>query len=101
VLRILVVDDMQTSFEVIKMLVERDPEIQVIGHAKDGLEAVKMARQLRPDFITMDVRMPKLDGIGAIREIMSTVPTPIVVVSSAADGSDPTLSFTALSEGAL
>jgi two-component system chemotaxis response regulator CheB len=56
--------------------------VTVVGSAADGVEAVKLALELRPDVITMDVEMPRMDGVTAVGEIMQTVPTPIVMVST-------------------
>jgi two-component system chemotaxis response regulator CheB len=69
--------------------------------AKDGVEAVEMAKSLRPDLITMDIWMPKLDGFEATKQIMAEVPTPIVIVSAVVDRSGVEVSMQALRVGAL
>ncbi len=66
----------------IERLLTAHPGVQVVGQAADGLEAVRKALELRPDVITMDVEMPRMDGVSAVAEIMKTVPTPIVMVST-------------------
>jgi two-component system chemotaxis response regulator CheB len=66
----------------IERLLTAHPGVQVVGQATDGLDAVKKALELRPDVITMDVEMPRMDGVSAVREIMQAVPTPIVMVST-------------------
>jgi two-component system chemotaxis response regulator CheB len=66
----------------VERLLTATPGIEVIGTAGDGLEGVKRALELRPDVITMDVEMPRMDGVSAVSEIMRAVPTPIVMVST-------------------
>ena len=62
-----------------------DPEIQVVGEASDGVEAVELTQKLRPDLVTMDIHMPRLDGLAATKEIMITAPTPIVIVTGSTE----------------
>jgi chemotaxis response regulator CheB len=81
VIRVLVVDDSAVLRQGTRFILESDPELKVIGEAKNGEEAVALARRLRPDVITMDIRMPKMDGLEAIRHIMAENPVPIVIVS--------------------
>jgi len=78
----------------------KDPEIEVIGVATDGADGVAKAAQLRPDVITMDVEMPVLDGISAVRKIMATTPTRIIMVSTLTC-SGAAASFEALEAGAI
>jgi two-component system chemotaxis response regulator CheB len=81
-LRVLIVDDSAFMRKVLETILLSDAHVQVVGHAKDGREAVRMAEALKPDVITMDINMPVMDGLQATAEIMSTNPRPIVVVSS-------------------
>jgi two-component system, chemotaxis family, protein-glutamate methylesterase/glutaminase len=81
-IRILVVDDSATARALLVEILHGDPHIQVVGEARDGLEGVELTRQLRPDLVTMDVRMPRLDGFAATKEIMIAAPTPIVIVTA-------------------
>ena len=80
--RVLVVDDSAFMRKVLETIFNADDQLQVVGHAKDGREAVAMAESLKPDVITMDINMPHVDGLQATAEIMTTNPRPIVVVSS-------------------
>jgi two-component system, chemotaxis family, protein-glutamate methylesterase/glutaminase len=80
--RVLVVDDSAFMRKVLETIFNADEQMQVVGHAKDGREAVSLAESLKPDVITMDINMPHVDGLQATAEIMTTNPRPIVVVSS-------------------
>ena len=80
--RVLVVDDSAFMRKVLETIFNADQQLQVVGHAKDGREAVALAESLKPDVITMDINMPHVDGLQATAQIMTTNPRPIVVVSS-------------------
>jgi two-component system chemotaxis response regulator CheB len=80
-------------------MLSRSPFIEVVGAARDGLEALEMVEKLSPDVITCDLIMPVLDGVGFVREQMSRRPVPIVIVSIANEGSE--LALTALDAGAV
>jgi len=81
-LRVLVLDDSTFMRKVLENIYNGDGQIQVVGSAKDGREAVSMAESLKPDVISMDINMPHVDGLQATAEIMTTNPRPIVIVSS-------------------
>jgi len=100
-IRILVAEDSVTVREMLAAILQSDPEIRIAGVAKDGLEAVEMAKALRPDLITMDIWMPKLDGFEATKRIMAETPTPIVIVSAVVDRNGVEVSMQALRVGAL
>lgn len=73
-------------------MLTRDPEIQIAGMARDGEEAVELTRKLKPDVVTLDVEMPKRDGLSALRAIMAECPTPVIMVSSITqEGAEATL----------
>jgi two-component system chemotaxis response regulator CheB len=98
--RVLVVDDSAFMRKVLENIFNADAQLQVVGHAKDGREAIALAESLKPDVITMDINMPHMDGLQATAHIMTTNPRPIVVVSSESkDGAASTLK--ALELGAI
>lgn len=80
--RVLVVDDSAFMRKILTDLLQSDPSLTVVGTARDGMDGVEKALSLKPDVITLDIEMPKLDGYGALREIMNKRPTPVVMVSS-------------------
>ncbi|MBZ4680162.1 MAG: chemotaxis response regulator protein-glutamate methylesterase [Shewanella sp.] len=99
-IKVLVVDDSSFFRRRVSEIVNQDPELEVIGMANNGAEAVKLAAELKPQVITMDIEMPIMDGITAVRQIMATHPTPILMFSSLThDGAKATLD--ALDAGAL
>jgi two-component system chemotaxis response regulator CheB len=80
--RVLVVEDSTFMRRVLETIFNSDDQLQVVGHATDGREAIALAESLKPDVITMDLNMPHMDGLQATAHIMTTNPRPIVVVSS-------------------
>src|SRR5947209_2558946 len=99
-IRVLITDDSAFMRKVLQSILTADPNMEVVGEARDGREAVSLAEQLRPDVITMDINMPHVDGLQATEMIMSSNPRPIVIVSSESrDGADITLK--ALELGAI
>lgn len=99
-IRVLIVDDSPLLRACIKMMLEHDRRLEVVGEATNGAEAVAMVAELKPDVITMDIEMPVMDGISATRRIMQRHPTPILMFSSlTTEGAEATLS--ALEAGAL
>jgi two-component system, chemotaxis family, protein-glutamate methylesterase/glutaminase len=91
-IRVLVVDDSVFMCKVLEKIINEDPQIEVVGLARDGRDAVAFAESLRPDVITMDINMPHIDGLQATEFIMSEDPRPIVIVSSESrEGASKTL----------
>mgnify|MGYP000859433668 CR=1 FL=1 len=81
-IRVLVVDDSAFMRKIIMNILQNDPEIEVIGIAKDGIDALEQVEKLSPDVITLDVEMPKMDGLEFLKQQMSKKPLPVVMVSS-------------------
>jgi two-component system, chemotaxis family, protein-glutamate methylesterase/glutaminase len=100
-IKVLVVEDSAVVRELLSHILSSDPEIQVVATAADGDEAIEAVERTRPDAITMDIHMPRMDGFDATRRIMETRPTPIVIVSGAADIAEQTMAFRAMQAGAL
>ncbi|GGI67424.1 protein-glutamate methylesterase/protein-glutamine glutaminase [Shewanella gelidii] len=99
-IKVLIVDDSSFFRRRVSEIVKQDPELEVIGTASNGAEAVQMAQKLSPQVITMDIEMPVMDGITAVKKIMESTPTPILMFSSLThDGAKATLD--ALEAGAL
>src|SRR3990167_1744190 len=80
--KVLVVDDSGFFRRCVSEILSADPNIQVIGTATNGREAIEQAQALKPDVITMDYEMPMMDGITAVRNIMQRCPTPVLMFSS-------------------
>lgn len=80
-IRVLIVDDSLFFRKTLERGLLADPRIQVVGMAGDALEAMDKIRELHPDVVTLDVEMPKLNGIDFLRQLMPTHPVPVIVVS--------------------
>lgn len=98
-IRVLVVDDSAFMRRAISDMLAEAPDIEVVGKATDGVKGVEMARELDPDVITMDIEMPNMDGLTALRAVMRECPTHVIMISSlTTKGSDAAIK--ALSYGA-
>lgn len=99
-IRVLVVDDSGFFRRRVTEMLDSDPRLEVVGTAANGVEAVEQVAELRPDVVTMDIEMPIMDGITAVRRIMASRRTPILMFSSlTTDGAQATLD--ALDAGAV
>ncbi|MBS2021424.1 MAG: response regulator [Deltaproteobacteria bacterium] len=99
-IRVLIADDSQTARAALAaMLTEHG--VQVVGEAADGHEAVALCKALRPDVVTMDVRMPGLDGLQATEAIMADAPARVLLVCGVTEAEQLDLSFRAVAAGAL
>src|SRR5215468_4292062 len=91
-IRMLIMDDSTFMRKVLENIYSSDEQLQVVGSAKDGREAVSLTESLKPDVISIDINMPHVDGLQATAEIMTTNPKPIVIVSSESrEGASSTL----------
>jgi len=100
-IRILVVEDSKTVQKALVAVLSADPQLQVVGTADSGEAALSAASSLRPDLITMDINLPGMDGFQATRAIMSSCPTPIVIVTGKLDPKDSATLFRVMEAGAL
>lgn len=99
-IRVLVVDDSAFMRGVLGRILETSPQIEVVGQAADGAEALELVSRLNPDVITLDIEMPVLDGFSVLQAIMSRFPKPVIVLSGiTTDGTETTVR--ALAEGAV
>ena len=80
--KILVVDDSAFMRKALTIMIESDPSLEVIGSARDGNEAIEKVESLNPDIVTLDVEMPRMDGLEALKSIMESNPVPVLMVSS-------------------
>lgn len=81
-IRVLVVDDSLVMRKLLTDIIETAPDMEVIGTARNGVEAVEDTRRLDPDVITMDIEMPKMDGLAALQRIMEEKPLPVIMLSA-------------------
>lgn len=96
--RVLIVDDSSLARGLIEEILSADKDIEVVGEAKNGREAVEKVKQLKPNIVTMDIEMPVMDGLQAIEEIMAYNAVPILVVTTRGDAKT---AYAAISKGAL
>jgi len=101
VIQVLIVEDSSVVRELLIHILHSDPQIRVVGSVESGEEALKEVRRLRPDLITMDVNLPRMDGFETTRRIMEEIPTPIIIVSAAWVSTQMEKTFQALEAGAL
>ena len=99
IIRTLIVDDSAFVRKTVREMLTRSPYIEVVGAARDGEEALQMVEELRPDVVTCDLVMPRLDGVGFVRAQMSRRPIPILILTASPQDADQVLE--ALSAGAV
>ena len=100
-IRVVIVDDSPVVLELLRFVLDDDPDLQIIGTARDGEEAIRIVAEKKPDIVLMDINMPKMNGFEATRKIMQTTPVPIIIITSARDPKEVAVSFEAMQVGAL
>jgi two-component system chemotaxis response regulator CheB len=100
-IKVLVVDDSPTIREIMKDILTSDKDIEVIGAVSNGEEAIRFMGKNKPDIITMDIDMPKMNGFEATRRIMETTPVPIVIITALFNSKDIDRTFQAMEAGAV
>jgi two-component system chemotaxis response regulator CheB len=91
-IRVLIADDSAFMRTALSRMVESDPALEVVGTAQNGLEALEKVAALDPDVLTLDIEMPRLDGLGVLRQLMENNPKPVIMVSSLTqEGAEATL----------
>lgn len=81
-IKVLVVDDSRVLTKIVTRILEKDPAIQIVGTASNGREAIEKVEALKPDVVTLDIEMPVMDGIEALKHIMATNPLPVIMLST-------------------
>jgi two-component system chemotaxis response regulator CheB len=100
-IKVLIVDDSPSVRMMLERIFSADPDLEVVGTACDGEQAVVAVERLAPDVVTMDICMPRMNGLDATRRIMEIHPVPIVIVSGNLDEEEVLTSFRAMEAGAL
>lgn len=100
-IKVLVVDDSKLASEIMAQIIKSDPALDLVGVAHDGKEAVGMVEKMQPNIITMDLKMPIMDGYETVKQIMAYHPTPILIVTASYVKGDTAKAFKAISIGAL
>ncbi|WP_265820600.1 protein-glutamate methylesterase/protein-glutamine glutaminase [Geovibrio ferrireducens] len=91
-IKVVIVDDSAFMRKAIESMLAKDSEIEIVGQGRNGLDAVEMARNLKPDVMTLDIEMPRMDGLSALEKIMSENPLPVIMVSSlTTEGAEATM----------
>lgn len=98
---VLVVDDSAFMRKLIAEMIEVDGTFKVVGSAEDGVEALAKVRSLQPDIVTLDIEMPRLDGLDALEQIMTRMPRPVVMLSAAGSERGQEMTLRALERGAV
>ena len=100
-IKVLLIDDSSLVLSILKKILTNSKEIEVIGTATSGKEGIEKVRELNPDVVCTDLMMPVMNGIEFTKELMQSIPKPILVISSALEGKNQSNVFQILEAGAL
>ncbi|MBN2414464.1 chemotaxis-specific protein-glutamate methyltransferase CheB [bacterium] len=100
-IRVLITEDSPVVRGYLEYVLNADPDIEVVGLARNGEEAVRMVQEVNPDVVTMDIHMPRMDGFEATRKIMETHPVPIVICSASWNPEEVDKTFRSMEAGAV
>ncbi len=91
-IKLVIIDDSAFMRKSLSILLGNDPEIEIVGQAKNGLEGFEMVKKLRPDIVTLDIEMPVMDGLTSLKKIMAECPTSVIMISSlTTEGAEATI----------
>lgn len=91
-IKAVVIDDSAFMRKSLSIILSSDPDIEIVGTARDGLEGFELVKNTKPDIVTLDIEMPRMDGLTALKKIMAECPTQVVMVSSlTTDGAEATI----------
>jgi len=100
-IRVLIVEDSPVVRELLVHILGADPDLEVVGIAVDGIEAMELLERVKPDVVTVDMSMPRMSGFEVTRRIMESNPLPIVIISASWEPSEVTTTFAAVEAGAV
>jgi two-component system chemotaxis response regulator CheB len=100
-IRVLIVEDSPVIRELLSHILSADPQLEVVGLAGDGVEAMELLARVKPDVVTVDMSMPRMSGFEVTRRLMETRPLPIVIISASWDPDEVATTFSAVEAGAV
>ena len=100
-IKVMLVEDSPVALGLYKRLLDGSPEVEVVGTAANGVEAVNMISQVQPQVLITDLHMPQMDGFDLIKNVMATYPVPILVLSNVVQSGDIDNRFEAMKAGAV
>ena len=100
-IKVMLVEDSSVALGLYKRLLDSSPEVDIVGTAGNGVEAVNMIAQIKPEVMITDLHMPQMDGFDLIKNVMATYPIPILVLSNVVQSGDIENRFEAMKAGAV